>query len=574
MKNVKKFILSLSALALCCVAGGGALSAVKASADGVANTVDTVKFQMASGAAIRISDNSEENGIRYQITMPDSEYKALEANSAYSSVSYGILIAPNDYAKKNALDKANVFGASAVYDWAEKNENGEWVYNDNSSKTRIMNFETDTLSPWSKDETVRTYFGSIVDLEETNIPRDFVGVGYIKYTTADGTDYVFADANDNVRSMSQVARLAYADTGADALDQTTKNEVKKTYIDDVYGKTFDFNSKADAYLAKSGENTVITPDEEVSGVTGLQGTLKNGKVNGVVEGVNYDFKIDLGGEYQFKYIKQVIVKYRVFNGKPSSNSWWRTFLNDNTTEGQQLVKGTGVTFSTEKGRASEEMTEYGTLTIDPSVANAKTGLTGDDYFYAISFGYRQSTELIADRVATMIIDSIEIVAFEESYLEFNNEESLSLVKEGHNTSIVDLGDGNKALQADLKHWESNSSPRWNINIELGGIYKVSEVEKIEIGWKRSCACSSTSWWHIAFNTNERLATGWTDRRVTSLSGGDNPTFAASGKTVISQARILATDNMDENTIISNVFIATDDSTKHTLQIDYIRITLK
>ena len=586
MRNVKKAILALSTLAICCVTCGG-LTAVNANAaelEQVNNTVDTVSFQIVSGAAIRLDSNAQdgkdENGIRYQITMPDSEYKALERNAAYASVSYGILIAPNDYVTKyGALDKENVFGNDAAYDWAVKNEDGEWVYN--GSKTRIMNFETDTLSPWSKDETVRTYFGSIVNLDETNIPRSFVGVGYMKYTMANGdTDYVFAAANDNVRSMSQVARSAYADTSANALPQSTKDTLKKTYIDDVYGKTFDFNKTTDTYYVSSYDGNVsIEDDAQCEDGKAVQAKFMNGAVN--------DLVIDVGGEYQFKDIEKIEITYKITGATKESDSWWRLFLNDNVAEGKQVVKGTGVTFTDETGRGGGTMTSFATMTIKPAEANAKTGLSEEDYFTKIHFGYRYSAEYYSAHGATILIDSIRIVE-KENYLEFNSEDAIdAVVIEGYNTSIVDLGNGNKALQADLCQWYSGGT-RGNLKINLGGQYQVKDVAKVEISYKvfAVTASSSAMYWNIHLNASGSYTSVDYNNRLTGI--GATTFVATSGFNTITltdagAAASSLTGNTIDGTLLNqdsyleNLFFCVNgsgDTSIATIQIDYIRITLK
>lgn len=580
MKNTKKWIFSLSALALCCMASGSALSAVKASAAEVNNTVNTVNFQIVSGAAIRIDSNAQdgkdENGIRYQITMPDSEYKALESNSAYDSVSYGILIAPNEYVTKyGELNKTNVFGEEAVYDWAVKNENGNWVYEGDGSKTRIMNFESDTLSPYSKNETVRTYFGSIVNLDETNIPRDFVGVGYIKYTKGSVTDYVFAQANDNVRSMSQVARLAYADTSATALDQTTKDAVKKTYIDDVFGNSFEFNSAKDAYLSVNDKNASIVTDGNVKGLKATVSQIKNNQGR-------QDLRINVGGEYQFKQIQKIVVKYKV--AESNNDGWWRLFFNDNTTEGQQLVNNTGVTYAPDAGRASQVMSDYATVTIDPSVANSKTGLTGDDYFYAINIGYRDE----ADRAMTMIIDSVVVyTGYKAEYLNFNESAAVGLVQEGYNTSLVDLGNGNKALQADLCQWY-NGGTRYNLKINLGGKYKVSEIASVEISYKVAAVTSTAAglYWNIHLNASGSYSSVNYNNRLTGIGSTVFQTTSGFNKITLTDAGAAGaslTGNsvggtlLNQDSYLENLFFCVNSSGTAniaTIQIDYIKITLK
>ena len=193
-KRINKLCVALAVLCSACFTLNTAktLSAYAATN----NTVDTVSFTMEAGASVRIDENG--NGIRYQVKMPAAEHTALEENTMYSQVTYGILVAPADYEKTyGALDKANVFGISSTgsavvpkYDWATKNEEGEWPYNSDGSKIRIMNFQTGKLTEYTAEngEEMARYLGSITNLDEDNIVRDFVGVGYIKYTVAE-TEY-------------------------------------------------------------------------------------------------------------------------------------------------------------------------------------------------------------------------------------------------------------------------------------------------------------------------------------------------------------------------------------------------
>ena len=210
-----------------------------------ANMVDNVSFYVVEGASIRYGIDGH-NGLRYEIRMKANEYDALKKNDTYSSVSFGILIAPKSYLTAgHELNKANVFGVdgTAIYDWATL-ENGEWVYND-SGKVRITNFETDYLNSVSNADYVR-YYGSIVDIRDgsitesnpngvNNIDREFYGVGYIKYTVGGQTDYRFATdvidddgevkplADNTTRSIAYVTQKAI--TAVDEMQNPTDNDL-------------------------------------------------------------------------------------------------------------------------------------------------------------------------------------------------------------------------------------------------------------------------------------------------------------------------------------------------------------
>lgn len=88
---------------------------------------------MKYGASIKCSPGA--NGLRFTAYVPD--YNESE------NATYGMLIAPADYIENYPLTVENVFGENAVYDWAVKNDDGDWVYTGN--KTRIINVSYDSL---------------------------------------------------------------------------------------------------------------------------------------------------------------------------------------------------------------------------------------------------------------------------------------------------------------------------------------------------------------------------------------------------------------------------------------------
>ena len=159
-------------------------------------------FEMLEGASIRYASESGTNGLRFTATVPAAEY--------VEGATYGVLIAPEDYVAKNPLDYENVFGSNAVYDWAVRNENGEYVYT--GTKTRIINIVYDELN--ANSEGNRVLNGSILNIKDGNLSRNFVGRAYVKngdsYTLA---DYATVDgvsgAAHNTRSALEVAQRAY-----------------------------------------------------------------------------------------------------------------------------------------------------------------------------------------------------------------------------------------------------------------------------------------------------------------------------------------------------------------------------
>ena len=242
-KNFKALLLGA---ALCVGFGGyGVAENVTASATETKSATD-VAWQMSYGASVRVPNDGANIGIRYTVQMPAADYAALNAYG-YQDLSYGVLIAPADYVSVKPLNAANVFGVGGdkVYDWANWDETTEtWVYS--GSLTRIINLETDELTVNAKNSSIVEYKGSIINLDEINKTRAFVGLGYIKYS-ADGENYSYefadwatgengesADIANNTRSMAQVVTKAVADTSEDnPLTDTQKTALQNAYHKDV-----------------------------------------------------------------------------------------------------------------------------------------------------------------------------------------------------------------------------------------------------------------------------------------------------------------------------------------------------
>lgn len=235
MKRLKKaLILGLTCLtcaaafAVTQISGITAAFADESSEEPAAVTAENANIQMKSGASVRLASDLtadeayKESGIRFALTLAVDEYEALAQatqNGTYQSVRYGICIAPADYP---AFNVANVFGVGGdkLYDWATYNDNGELVYtpetdeNGANKYARIVNLSTDTMMKITS-ETAESYvfYASLTGIKVDNLDRQFRGLGYISYTVTDEdgalvTSYRFAENNDNVRSITQVAQKA------------------------------------------------------------------------------------------------------------------------------------------------------------------------------------------------------------------------------------------------------------------------------------------------------------------------------------------------------------------------------
>lgn len=215
MRKISKIRLTVCLILACfavgCIAFAG--MGVKANASGT--------FEMKSGASVKVGTD---NGLRFTAVLPASEYE--------NGATYGMLIAPEDYVRTNDLTVENVFGENAVYDYAVRNEQGEFVYF--GTKTRIINVTYDTLpTDENGDYLIK---GSILSLKDNNIARNFVGRAY-KRTGTDGS-YVYEMANyaggnvgNNARSMFAVAKAAI---NSDRENAATKAFLESEYIDKSY----------------------------------------------------------------------------------------------------------------------------------------------------------------------------------------------------------------------------------------------------------------------------------------------------------------------------------------------------
>lgn len=160
--------------------------------------LDSVNLTMDVGASVR---KNEPTGLRFRSLMSVSDYNALMESvgdeKTYASVSFGMLIAPEDYiAEYGALTAENVFGEDAKYSFGDTE----------SEKPKIINVYGDAM----KDEGGnKAFVGIMTNIKPQNYDRKFVGAGYIEAVDQSGAhSYKFATANDNARSVINVAQKA------------------------------------------------------------------------------------------------------------------------------------------------------------------------------------------------------------------------------------------------------------------------------------------------------------------------------------------------------------------------------
>ncbi len=215
-------------------------------------------FSMDAGAAVRIAsgdETGEDSGIRYSFTLAASEYEALISSKTVSSVRFGVFIAAASYnvAGKEIADETHISGANAIYYWkVSETENGEDVFNvtPTAGMRRIICAEGDAMKV--DGEGKAHFYGSVVEMKDANLCREYVGVGYIKFVVNGETHYKFAAANDNVRTMDQIARIAYA------RDEQYRAQLVKIYLSKTARDcVVTTEPAAIADLVETGENQAL-----------------------------------------------------------------------------------------------------------------------------------------------------------------------------------------------------------------------------------------------------------------------------------------------------------------------------
>lgn len=243
------------ALSLC----GMTLTLKTFSANAVDSDVSSAinDFSMENSASVRIGSNDNKYGLRYAFTMPEASYNTVK--SAYPDVTFGILIAPNEWNDICELNAANVFGTDAKYCYATFNKTtGKWDKPANSEgKSQIINFSTNELT--ENIEGKLGFTGAMVNLLENNLTREFRAVAYISYTNDGVTEYVFKNDDRTVRSMTYVAMLALEEQNS-GLGSESKTFLQTNYVDKV--KNLDTNYFVEYY--KQNDNGDYVKDETLT----------------------------------------------------------------------------------------------------------------------------------------------------------------------------------------------------------------------------------------------------------------------------------------------------------------------
>ena len=257
-------------------------------ANGVSYTIDKIlrvgyeDFMMRKGAAVRLVEGS--NGLRFA-----ADFSAETKELFGDDVTYGMIIVPRDYLTSGyELNYENFFGA-----------NKRFSHTGETGKKAFINMEG--LTPSLSEDGTYAIYGSITDILEKNITREFVGCGYV--VDASG-NYTFAryyndELDHNARSMYYVAQRSieadeYVDELQDLYVDTYKNyltENGKTYYVDYQVNHVLLGEKTITTTYRAELNSTVTVEpEEFAGYQALSG-----------EGISKTIYANKANEFTFYY---------------------------------------------------------------------------------------------------------------------------------------------------------------------------------------------------------------------------------------------------------------------------------
>jgi len=228
MKNTKRNVLTLilSFALIMCLALSVGLSVKPVSA--ATGTLTT--FEVVEGAAIRrgtVDPETEEeinNGIRFASKVSITEFNALDGENTLVKV--GMFIMPYDYIERfGEINEDNCFGVSAGYTWTDK----ETASKDGAKQ--IIHLKSSAFIPTLESGALADYYliqGSVVNMKEQNLDREYVGCAYISVEKEGATTYYFAKGYaQNKRSPIDVSYNALLKS-----DFEDVHEIAEEYVTD------------------------------------------------------------------------------------------------------------------------------------------------------------------------------------------------------------------------------------------------------------------------------------------------------------------------------------------------------
>ncbi len=137
-------------------------------------------------ASVRMS--STNSGLRFKTQVKESVVQSFVAKYGAENVSIGTLIAPADMLSNNVL--THDIGTEGV---------------------AYIDVKADISTPFSSEDGLNVYAGSIVNINSGNLERDFVAVGYLKVIDENGNVIYYYSDTYAKRNVNDVATAAYED---------------------------------------------------------------------------------------------------------------------------------------------------------------------------------------------------------------------------------------------------------------------------------------------------------------------------------------------------------------------------
>ena len=240
----------------CCIAGGAQF--VEAKADDYGSAVATL-----NGAYVRVDTSSAyHNGILFQATVDAQTYGDLEGSeTATRTVDYGMVIVPLDYKTTYGdFTKENLFGDSRKYYIDGVTEAADGL-------KKLGGGYVSKLEAYETDDTKMLLEGSLLNIDNSQLTREFVGVPYICITDGATKEYHVGSygGDDNARSMVYVAQRGIQRGTVTDEQKTYLNEHYLTYKDDavdVASKQYTYTVE---HIALDPEGNVVETLETVEG---------------------------------------------------------------------------------------------------------------------------------------------------------------------------------------------------------------------------------------------------------------------------------------------------------------------
>ena len=149
-----------------------------------------------NSASVRIS--ADHPGIRFKTAIEQSVLDELIAQYGKENIKIGTIIIPEDMVTE--LDMVTIAALDAA----------------GINYVKVL---ANIDNPFAKDGTTNIYAGSLVNIKEANLDRDFIGVGYIEITKGDGEVIHYYSSTTAKRNISYVATCALEDTSETQVDE-------------------------------------------------------------------------------------------------------------------------------------------------------------------------------------------------------------------------------------------------------------------------------------------------------------------------------------------------------------------